>query len=72
MDVKPTFVNGMIEEEVYIGKPEAFETFDHESHVCQLKRALYGLKLAPCSSYTRIYRHFIGLGFMKSEVDVNL
>jgi len=47
MDVKKTFLNGMIEEEVYIEQLEGFKTFDHESHVCQLKRALYGLKQAP-------------------------
>lgn len=40
MDVKTTFLNGMIEEEVYIEQPEGFETFDHESHVCRLKIAL--------------------------------
>ena len=44
MDVKTTFLNGKIEEKVYIEQPEGFETFNHESHVCQLKRALYVLK----------------------------
>ena len=44
LDVKTTFLNGMIEEEVYIELPESFETFDRDSHVCHLKRALYGLK----------------------------
>jgi len=72
MDVKTTFLNGMIEEEVYIEHPEGFETVDHESHVCWLKRVLYGLKQAPCAWYTRIDNYFTGLGFMKSEVDVNL
>ena len=51
MDVKTTFLNGVIEEEVYIEHLEDFETFDSESHVCKLKRALYGLKQAPCSWY---------------------
>ena len=34
MNVKTTFLNAKIEEEVYIEQPEGFETFDHESHVC--------------------------------------
>ena len=37
MDVKTVFLNGKIEEEVYIEQPEGFDTFDHESHVFQLK-----------------------------------
>jgi len=47
LDVKTTFLNGLIEEEVYIEKLEGFETFDQESHVCRLRRALYDLKHAP-------------------------
>ena len=66
------FLNGKIEEEVYIEQPEGFETFDRDSHVCRLKRALYGLKQAPCACYTRIDNYFIGLGFTKSEADANL
>ena len=38
----------------------------------RLKRALYGLKQAPCAWYTRIDSYFIGLGFTKSEADLNL
>lgn len=37
MGVKATFLNDMIEEEVYIEQPEGFETFNRESHVCRLK-----------------------------------
>ena len=43
MDVKIAFLNGIIEEEVYIEQPEGFKIFSRESHVCRLKRALYGL-----------------------------
>ena len=72
MDLKTTFLNGMIEEEVYIEEPEGFETLDRQLHVCQLKRALYGLKQEPRTWYTRIDSYFTRLGFIKSEVDENL
>jgi hypothetical protein len=44
MDVKTNFLNGVIEEEVYIEKPQVFEVEDRKSHVRKLKKALYGLK----------------------------
>ena len=72
MDVKTTFLNGMIEEEVYIEKPKRFETFNRESHMCRLKRVLYGLKEAPRAWYTRIDSCFTRLGFTKSEADANV
>ncbi len=40
--------------------------------MCRLKRALYGMKLAPCAWYTRIDISFTGLGFTKSEANANL
>jgi hypothetical protein len=72
MDVKTVSLNKIIEEEVYIEKPEVFETFDREFHVCRLKRALYGLKQAPHAWYTQIDNYFTELGFTKSEADENL
>ena len=72
MDVKTTFLNGIIEEEVYIEKPEVFEIFSSESNVWRLKIALYGLKQAPRAWYTWIDSYFTGLGFTKSEADANL
>jgi hypothetical protein len=44
MDVKTAFLNGVIEEEVYIEQPQGFEVEDRKSHVYILKKALYGLK----------------------------
>ena len=54
MDVKTTFLNSAIEEEVYIEHPEGFETHEKKSHVCRLKKALYGLKQAPRAWYGRM------------------
>jgi len=42
IDVKTTLLNEVIEEEVYIEQPEGFETHEKKSHVCTLKKALYG------------------------------
>ena len=66
------FLNGIIEEEVYIEQPKGFEIFSSESHVCRLKRALYGLKQAPRAWYTQIDNYFTGIDFTKSEADANL
>ncbi|GJZ96804.1 retrovirus-related pol polyprotein from transposon TNT 1-94 [Tanacetum coccineum] len=46
MDVKTTFLNGILKEEVYVSQPERFVNQDHPNHVFQLKKALYGLKQA--------------------------
>ena len=72
MDVKTAFLNGVVEEEVYIEKPLSFETRDRESHVCSSKKSLYGLKQAPRTWYSRIDRFLYNLGFTKSKADSNL
>ena len=72
MDVKTKFINGVIEEEVYIKQTKIFETFDWESHVCRLKQALYNLKQVPRAWYTKIDNYITGLGFTISEADANL
>jgi hypothetical protein len=43
IDVKTTFLNGAIEEEVYIEKHQGFEVHFKDTHVCRLKKDLYGL-----------------------------
>nr|GEV04642.1 hypothetical protein [Tanacetum cinerariifolium] len=47
MDVKITFLNDELKEEVYVSQPEGFVDPDHPTHVYRLKKALYGLKQAP-------------------------
>ena len=54
MDVKTAFLNGVVEEEVYVEQPLGFETHDRESHVCRLNKSMYGLKQAPRTWYDRI------------------
>ena len=72
MDMKTTFLNGVIEEEVYIEQPQGFEVEDMRSHICRMKKALYGLKQAPGAWYGRIDSFLTSLGFTKSKADSNL
>lgn len=44
MDVKTTFLNGDLEEEIYIEQSEGFAAPDQEKKVCRLDKLLYGLK----------------------------
>nr|GEW69321.1 retrotransposon protein, putative, Ty1-copia subclass [Tanacetum cinerariifolium] len=47
MDVKTTFLNSILREEVYVTQPDGFVDQDNPNHVYKLKKALYGLKQAP-------------------------
>nr|GFB47476.1 retrovirus-related Pol polyprotein from transposon TNT 1-94 [Tanacetum cinerariifolium] len=47
MDVKTTFLNGILKEEVYVGQPSGFVSNQYPDHVYALDKALYGLKQAP-------------------------
>jgi hypothetical protein len=72
MNVKTTFLNGVIEEEMYIEQTQGFEVEEKKTHVYNLKKALYGLKQAPRAWYGRIDSFLMILGFTKSKVDSNV
>ena len=72
MDVKSAFLNGELEEEVYIEQPEGFQLLENTVYVCKLKKALYGLKQAPRAWYSRLDKYLKQAGFRKGSVDSNL
>ncbi|GJY49006.1 retrovirus-related pol polyprotein from transposon TNT 1-94 [Tanacetum coccineum] len=51
MDVKSAFLNGFINDEVYVAQPTGFIDFKKPNHVYKLKKALYGLKQVPKAWY---------------------
>nr|GEV25250.1 retrovirus-related Pol polyprotein from transposon TNT 1-94 [Tanacetum cinerariifolium] len=72
MDVKTTFLNGKLKEEVYVSQPEGFVDPDHPTHVYRLNKALYGLKQAPRAWYDTLSWFLLDNKFSKGAVDPTL
>ena len=72
MDVNKTFLNGVVKEEVYMEQPLGFETRDRKTHVWKFKKALYVLKQAPRTWYSKMDSFLMSLGFTKSKADSNV
>ncbi|GAA0147929.1 hypothetical protein LIER_07508 [Lithospermum erythrorhizon] len=69
IDVKSAFLNGYLEEEVFVEQPPGFEDAKLPNHVFKLDKALYGLKQAPRAWYDRLSKHLIANDFTKGKVD---
>ena len=65
MDVKSAFLNGFIQEKVYVDQPLGFENHKLPNHVFKLKKALYGLKQAPRAWYERLSKFLLEKGFTR-------
>ncbi|KAJ0587298.1 putative RNA-directed DNA polymerase [Helianthus annuus] len=72
MDVKSAFLNGKIEEEVYVQQPEGFVDPKFQNHVYRLNKALYGLKQAPRAWYETLSNFLLNSGFTKGTIDTTL
>ena len=72
MDVKSTFLNGILEEEVYIEQPERFVDENNKDMVCKLHKALYGLKQAPRAWYERLHKYLVKIVFERTYDNNNL
>ena len=72
MDVKSSFLNGLIKEDVYVKQPLGFECLDYPNHVYKLDKALYGLKQTPRTWYDRLSSFLQGKGYTRGEVDQTL
>jgi hypothetical protein len=72
MDVKSTFLNEELEEQVYIEQPEGFQLSENAGYVCKLKKALYGLKQDPRAWCSRMDKYLQRAGFKKGSAYNNL
>nr|GEU58882.1 hypothetical protein [Tanacetum cinerariifolium] len=72
MDVKTAFLHGSLKEDVYVYQPEGFIDADHPSHVCKLKKVLYGLKQASRAWYDELSTFLLQSGFSKGTIDLTL
>jgi hypothetical protein len=72
MDVKSSFLNGVLEEEVYVRQRPGFEREKYTHRVYKLRKVLYGLKQVPRAWYGRLRGFLFERGFEMGKVDRTL
>ncbi|XP_070022817.1 uncharacterized protein [Nicotiana sylvestris] len=72
MNVKSAFLNGFIEEEIYVKQPPGFVDSKFLYHVYKLTKALYELKQAPRAWYDRLSSFLVDHGFIRGKIDTAL
>jgi len=68
LDVNSAFLNGVLEETIFMKQPPGFEVTD-SSLICKLNKAIYGLKQAPRQWFNRLKFTLLQLGFVSSKSD---
>nr|CAH66607.1 H0211A12.10 [Oryza sativa] len=69
MDVKTAFLNGELEEEIYMDQPDGYVLEGQEGMVCKLLKSLYGLKQAPKQWHEKFDTTHTSAGFVVNEAD---
>jgi hypothetical protein len=69
MDIKTTFLNGDLEENVYMAQPKGFAMKEKERMGCHLKKSIYGLKQALRQWYLKYYKTIRKFGFKENVED---
>ena len=69
MDVKTAFLNGELEEEIYMEQPVGFIVKGQEEKVCRLLRSVYGLKQSSRQWYIRFHNVIMAYDFMMIDED---
>jgi hypothetical protein len=72
MDVKSAFLNGVLNEEIYMEQPQGFVAAGQENKVCRLKKALYGLKQASYAWNQQFHGVLSELGFERTYSDAGI
>lgn len=68
-DFNSAFLNGELDEEIYMQLPPGFEGYDLRKFVARLRKALYGLKQGGRTWYKALWRALEELGFKRAEYD---
>lgn len=72
LDISNAFLHGALDKPVYMTQPPGFVDPSHPSHVCLLRKSLYGLRQAPRAWYQALSSALVSFGFAQSRADTSL
>lgn len=72
LDVNNAFLQGQLDEEVYMRQPPGFVSSQHPHYVCKLRKPIYGLRQASRAWHTTLNSYLLTIGFHKSDSDGSL